>query len=221
MVIQNPLEELLYSSSPFDKLKEKSKKQKQHPYQYGLYLSINHNTESEYEVFKQYDKIYRIFFSNATDLVIHPSDVHTLTSIPREKKVEELMRRNIPLMTSSLHKFEYKKKLSDGRIKRGFYFHSHHHFYDVRPIMRADIKSKIEDLRKYIQEYIPTTSQRHLLVKVQPTGGGNNINDRIDRESYYEYLNTPVDSLNRNLITYFTTQSPVQCDSSLRFTYTD
>jgi len=223
--MKNALEELLYTESSFARMKEASKQERrQHPYLYGMYLSINHNAKNESEIIRQYEKIYRIVYSTLTRRVLNPKEVITKESLIREKEVKALLRRNIPLMTSSIHKFEAKtKKYSDGRRSQGFYYHSHHHFYRISnllPKSSTEMIDVVSDLRIHLQQYIPTTNQRHLLVKVQPTGTGGNINDRINDSSYYEYLKTDPTTDKRNLLNYFQSQSPLQCDSSLRFTFT-
>jgi len=217
----NALEELLYSStSNFSNLKN-NKLILPHRYSYGMYLSINHNC-SYNKIVSQYDRIYRIVFSTLTNKVLIPSEIVTKSSTPQKKLVTKLLGRNIPIMTSSISKFSYRKNRPDGRVEEGFYHHSHHHFYKVHNLMpnnKVEMMDKINELKDHLQKYIPTTNKKHCLIKIQPCGTGSNIDDRIDEKSYYDYLNTDPYGAKKNLLTYFRTQSPVQCDTSLRFTY--
>lgn len=225
-ITKNPLEELLYpSSSGFAHLKETSNRQnKQHPYVHGLYLSINHNCKTDSEIKRQYDRIYRIVFSTLTGQVLIPSEVKTTPSLPREKVIKRLLKRNIPVMTSSVSKYSYEKKYSDGQKRTGFYYHSHHHFYRIHNLLPkggVELIDKLEELKVHIQQYIPSTNQKYQLVKIQPCGHGTNVNDRITDQTYYQYLKTDPTSDTKNLLSYFINKSPIQTDTSLRFTFTE
>ena len=217
----NTLEEMLYPSPHFSEMKKQSKVK--HPYSHGLYLSINHNCKREEEVSKQYHRIYRIVFSTFTGKVLIPQDIRTEHKIPTTKKAKELLRRNIPLMTSALHKFPYEKKYSNGDVVQSHYFHSHHYLYRMENLMPKSVREmnkKVEELRLHIQEYISTTSSKHLLVKVQAVGQGENINDRVTDETLYDYLKSASGNQN-NLMTYFKNKSVLPVETDLSYTYTD
>lgn len=187
-----------------------------HPYHKGMFISI-----SSHKLF--YDKLISNFkrqyqsVLKAIGIKVGRDDIKQVRDLPSEVKINELIKKKVPILIGAIH--DNPSKDVDDDIR---YQHSHLFIYNIHhylPSNNCGLNELVKRIRAYQRRFVGSKYLKDDGVDVIPVGTYQHLEDDITDDNFYNYLLHPINNPMKDCLINYIKRNRHNLDVNYRMNY--